>query len=267
VTESWPANVAVFTESSWTAWPLEPVPLTVHGVAFTGSEVGRLPFDAIEAPADGRTHVALAHGSELGSAHPNLAYVALGHYHETRNVAGNAGTMVWYSGAPEGIGFDDPGEHGYLEIEMDEGEVRVRSVASSRVEYVSHTIECSDLRSSEDIAEAIRALSRERGRTQLARITLTGAGQPEWRYELHAVRGKTAPEFELLAVADATKPNDDYEALAHECTSLGGFIARINAELMDASDLELRRLLERAREVGLAAYRAAPVPVGGSERG
>ena len=201
------------------------------------------------------------------AARPNLVYVALGHYHGMKNVLDGPGTTVCYSGAPEGIGFDDPGEHCYLEIEIEEDAVQVRPVPSSQVEYVCHTVDCSALRSGEDIAEAIRALPRKPDGTQLARITLIGTGRREWRYELDVVRTKAAPQFEFLAVVDATKPDDDYEALACECTSLGGFIARINAELMDASDLELRRLLERAREVGLAAYRAAAVPVRGSERG
>ena len=114
--------------------------------------------------------------------------------------------------------------------------------------------------------DAIRALPREEGVGAIARVTLTGTAAPELRGEMDAIHDAVAPAFEHIALDDRTEPSEDVAALAQQQTSLGGFVARLNAELSDAPGDRERRLLVRARELGLAAYRNRPITFHGLER-
>jgi DNA repair exonuclease SbcCD nuclease subunit len=282
-TEVWPENVTIFSSPKWTAKALKNSALTVHGVGFDGPEPSVNPFGKLEVPVDDRIHVAIAHGAEksatpLGKSLcapfnagvlsiPNLAYVALGHVHAMRLFEGEHGTRVQYSGSPEGLGFSDTGMRHYLEVEIDAQGAHVRPVACSKATYSAHTIDCTGFSSTQEIVDAVRALPHEGAQTRIAQVTLTGIGRPEWRYELDAMRARLADDFEAVALVDAMRLPDDFEALARDCTSMGAFVARLNAELVDTTDLNRRRVLERARELGLSAFRTAALPAVAPEKG
>lgn len=280
-TETWPDNVTVFTSPEWRSVPLDDTPLTVHGFGFDGPDISTNPFGALTLPNDGRAHVAVGHGSEMGSIPPGkgayapfraadatpegLAYLALGHFHGHKIIDGPYATVVAYSGAPEGHGFGELGERYYLEIEIEDGQPRLRAVPCNRTVYLTHTLDCSHFTSSQQIVEAIRTLPRPEAKTIVARLTLTGENRPEWTHEIPAVHDAVSGDFEYVDLVDATIQAEDFAFLARERTSLGAFIARLNAELDDTTGLERRPMLQRAREVGLAAYRGAELPLDGAE--
>ena len=71
----------------------------------------------------------------------------------------------------------------------------------------------------------------------------------------------------MLEFVDRTESIEDYAKLGREDTSLGILIRRLSQEIADATEKGRRQLLERAREVGLAAFRAREVEIRGLERG
>jgi exonuclease SbcD len=273
--ENWPGNVHIFSSPQWTAFELEDKPLTVHGFAFDGPDISNNPFGHLEVPRDGRIHVAVAHGSERSHQPPGienyapfdgaqaaidgLAYLALGHFHAMTPV----GTRICYSGAPEGHGFDEPGVHGFLEVEISEEGARVAAVPSCTVVYSTHTIDCSDFTTAQQAVEAIRALPVDALRAQVARVTLTGTCAQSIQAGLGAIRDAVAPMFEHLELIDTTRPAEDYELLARENTTLGAFVRLMSESIRNAGSEEERRLRERAREVGLAAYRGHDLAIRG----
>lgn len=278
--ESWPANVHIFECAAWTARQCPDIPLTVHGFGFDGAEPSRNPFGTLVVPDDGRVHVALAHGSErmhlppdkapvapfdaAQAVAPGLAYLALGHYHAAMEVTGDFETRVWYSGAPEGHGFHEPGPHHYLEIEIDDDSpprVTVRPASVSRTTYLVRDLDCTSLGSRDAVVDAIRALAREAAGDAIARITLTGTCPPALRESFCDLRDAVADAFTFLDLLDETEPAEAYKELAREHTSLGLFVRRLNQQLADTVEERRRRLLARAREVGLAAYRDSTVAI------
>ncbi len=281
-TETWPSNVIIFSEPAWKRVDLEGIPMSVHGFAFDGLDISRNPFGTLQLPPDdGRIHVALGHGSEMGSippgkdayapfrasdaTPPGLRYLALGHFHGYKQVSGPYDATVVYSGAPEGHGFGETGERCFLEVEIDEKEVRVRPVTGNRTVYLTFSVDCSEFTNSQQIIDAIREHPKPNGLAVVARVTLTGNNSPEWRHEIAAIRDALAGHFDFVDLVDTTVELEDYLFLAREHTSLGAFIAMLNAELEDTSDLERRRMLLRAREVGLAAYRGRDLAIEGAE--
>ncbi len=270
-TETWPPNVHIFRTPTWSSVETEDIPLTVHGFAFDGLDISANPFGALRAQQDGRVHIAVAHGSErshqppdkqayapfhaVEAACPGLTYLALGHFHAATPITGPFTTSMWYSGMPEGRGFNDLGLRHYLEVDISDGIVRVDPMASSRVVYQAHTLSCSAFTTSQQLIEALRALPRNDGRGAMARVTLTGTAAAAWRGSIDAIRDAASSAFEHLDLIDRTEPEEDFVALGRDRTVLGLFAERMNEEIRDTSDPARRAMLLRARELGVAAYR------------
>ena len=278
--EPWPSNVFIFERNEWTAVALEDVPLTVHGVACEGDGGGPNVFGSLTAPSDGRVHVALAHGSERSLLPPDkapvapfdisqvpaagLAYLALGHFHAMTEVSGAADLSAWYSGTPEGHGFHEPGPHHYLEVEIESNptapyKVRVTPASVSRTMYTVHEIDCTGMSQRDEVVNALCALRGDFTGDVVARVTLTGLCVPALKEQFLAIQESLGDTFTFLDLLDQTEPAEDYAELAREHTSLGLFIRRLTAEIGDTVDERRRRMLQRAREVGLAAYRDSDV--------
>jgi DNA repair exonuclease SbcCD nuclease subunit len=279
VTEPWPDNVIIFRTPEWFAYVLEDKPLTVHGFAFDGPDISSNPFGSLRVPSDGRIHVAVGHGSErsrqpatkaayapfhaMEAACEGLAYLALGHFHAVTPVEGNSSTKMYYSGAPEGHGFGEQGMHCFLEVEIEKGQVQVTAAPSSGIVYATYELDCSDFSTSQEVVESIRGLAQESHVGQIARISLTGTCGQALQGGLAGVRDAVSPLFEHLELIDETRLQDDFEELARDNTSLGAFVRTLNEAVAASSDERERRIRERAREVGVAAYRGQDLPIRG----
>lgn len=288
VTERWPENVVIFERPEWQAHDVADVPLTVHGFGFNAFNITENPFGALHPPDDGRVHVAVAHGSERGrqpagktayaafdaadAADPNLHYLALGHFHRVTPITGPFTAAIYYSGAPEPHGFDETGPLHYLEVEITPQPsgapaAQVNPVSAARTVYETYDIECDEQSHSQQIIDAIRALPAPEGRERIARIALRGTCPPPLQSALPAVYDAVAERFAFLDLVDETHPAEDYGALAAAGTTLGIFIQRLSREIDEAPDARTRAMLERARQVGLTAYRGRETPIRGLERG
>ena len=280
-TESWPENVVIFTKPEWTPYALKDGQLVVHGFAFDGFDILSNPFGKLTIPDDGAVHVGVAHGCERGYQPPdgksyapfdaadaaldNLAYLALGHFHSVTCVEGDFKTCMYYSGAPEAHGFGQTGPRYYLEVEIADASVQVRRIPSAQVIYTTCAIDCTDLTTAQQVIDAIRSHVNEDGPAQIVRITLGGFCLASVADEIRAIHDAASEAFERLVLVDDTLPLEDYEDLAREGTTLGMFIQKLNEEVEDAPDEAQRRMVERAREVGLAAYRGQELIIRGLE--
>jgi len=281
LTEPWPSNVHIFKQPDWTAAPAPGRRLVVHGFAFDGWDISRNPFGSLAIEDDGATHVAVAHGSERRHQPPDgqlyapfdapaaaalrLSYLALGHFHNAIEIPAN-GTPMYYSGAPEGHDFSETGPHYYLEVDLDEDGVRVTRVPSAQIIYETRAVDCSTAASSQDLIDRLRGLARTDVKLA-ARVTLCGSCPLSLIGELPAVKDAVSGDFEYLDLIDSTSPLEDYNELARDTTSLGEFVTRLSEAIRDAPDLGRRAVLERAREVGLAAYRGQRIGIRGIELG
>ncbi len=285
--EAWPVNVFIFTQPEWTAHKLKQTRLTIHGFAFDGPDISQNPFGTLAIEDDGRIHVALGHGSEKShqppekqsyapfdaqeAAVPGLAYLALGHLHSVTPLKGDYATTIYYAGAPEGHGFNETGLRYYLEVEIEEQaesappRVRVTPVPSSKAIYTVHAIDCGVFSNTHQLVEAIRSHAQDNGRDQIARINLIGQCPAELHTEIAQIQETIADDFAFVDLIDETVPCEDFAELATENTSLGAFIQRVNDEINDAPDQRQRAMLQRARELGLQAYRGKDVPVQNAE--
>jgi DNA repair exonuclease SbcCD nuclease subunit len=281
--EAWPANVHVFDEPEWDTVALPDRGFAVHGFGFDGPDISRNPFGTLQVPHDGLVHVAVAHGSEMGAvpagkdayapfsaanaAANGLRYLALGHFHDYKAVEAPFGTRMCYSGAPEGHDFGETGMRHYLRVEVQDDHVEITPTPSSRTVYTRHRIDCTGFDSAQDLVGAVRALQREDDREHAIRVRLTGAPPDAVRGELGVVKDSVANCFAHIELIDELEPSEDYEALAREQTSIGVFARRMLDEIQLATEDERRAVLQRALEVGVAAYRDRSLPIRGLGEG
>jgi DNA repair protein SbcD/Mre11 len=286
-TEAWPSNVHIFNKSTWSSVPICGGAAIVHGFGFDSPYISQNPFGDLELPDDSGEviHIAVAHGSEKNhlpvgkeacapflaaeAVVPGLHYMALGHYHESVEITGNFDTRVWYSGALEGMSFLETGEHHYLEVEIDDGNhsVDVRRVQASDVVYCNEDLTCDGYTTSQEVIEAIRAIGKGQEGRVIGRFTLRGLCVPAIQSEIGLIHDAVSLEFEHLELFDGTTPAEDYEELAREDTSLGEFVRTLNEQIEGTSVRARGEMLERARELGVAAFRDRSVEIRGLERG
>ena len=143
----WSDNVHIFTEDRMQTFSFPELGCAVHGAAFTAPEC---PADRVlsgfRAPEDGLIHIGLLHGDVTGSASryrplrtadiaaSALDYLALGHVHAAALSA--AGDVSYgYCGCPEGRGFDELGDKGFLTGQVERGHAELRFVPFARRRY------------------------------------------------------------------------------------------------------------------------------------
>lgn len=286
-TESWPENVHVFKKSTWESASVHAGTTYIHGFGYDSPYFTENPFGQLVIPEKQRDaiHLAVAHGSETAhrpadkeeyapfsvqqAVTPGLHYLALGHYHAGRELKGDFDTRVFYSGSPEGVSFQETGMHHYVEIEIDsaEGPIVVNPVPVSHMIYVDEVLPCDEFKTSEEVTGALRTIAQGYEVQVIGRFTLIGACEPAIQSEIGLIHDSASLDFEYLEVIDRTNPYEDYAELAREDTSLGLYARVLNAQIDAAGDGARREMLERARELGIAAFRDRNVEIKGLERG
>jgi exonuclease SbcD len=267
---SWPANVHIFREEEFRSVELADLGLRVTGFGFNHAHLAEHLFQKLEPlPQDG-VNIVLAHASDIGRAPEDKAqygpfgveeiagksihYCALGHYHQQHQVTNPFDeSQIWYCGIPEGRGWDEEGACGYLTGEVNEGQIRVESRASSQYPLKTITVECDDFSSREQIVEAICKQSGTAfDRKTILRVRLRGFIDPRLDLATQDMSERLAEEALHIAWDDQTEPALDFEASAEEKTLRGRFVRTLNERIARAGE-DKRPVLERARLYGLQA--------------
>jgi hypothetical protein len=280
---NWPGNVTIFATRGWTAYALEDTPLIVHGCGLGPQAAAKADFGGLVCPADGRLHVAMTCALDRTAAAlagaprftadelslDGVHYLALGGRHATMSLKNVSGATAYYSGAPEGHGFDESGPHFFLEVTLrmagDTPSVAVQPIPSAKTIFGTYTVDCSQQFTLEELAGAVRALAGDGQRDAITKVRLTGEPAPAVRGELGRVHGLAQDAFEHLEID--TPPFDPQGArkVSEEATAVGAYTRRMLDFLRDAPDPARRAVVERALEAGVAALRERDLPIRGIE--
>ena len=142
--KSWPANVHIFNAEEFRSVELPDLGVRVTGFGFTRTQMDEHHFQRLPVLSNELFNIVLSHGSDVSRvpagkskhgpftieeiAGKNIQYCALGHYHQQHRVPNPVDeTQIWYSGIPEGRGWDEEGACGYLAGEIENGGVRVEA--------------------------------------------------------------------------------------------------------------------------------------------
>ena len=187
-------------------------------------------------------------------AQSGLDYAAFGHVHTCSGLRRAGETFYGWPGCTEGRGFDECGEKGVLQIDLDESGCRAAFLPLGRRQYrvLTATVEA---------AEKDGFLSDLPGdaRNHIYKIVLTG--ERDALPDLAALRDRLEPLFFSLTLAAATVPRRELWARAEEDTLTGAFLRRMRRRMEAASTEEERRILTDAVRLGLAALEDREAPL------
>ena len=242
-----PENLIIFGDE-WSSYRLSDV--TVSGCASIKSDT----FSSLTLNQD-TLNIAVLHG-ELGEhtdapnkiglrelSETGIDYLALGHYHSYSETEFGCGRRAVYCGTPEGRGFDETGDKGYVIIDTDSGSVKSRFV--KRASRTLHSIDVDisgadrEIEIENRIAYAVSQIPRE----DLVRVRLVGEYEPGTKREAEALSERFSESFFYFEVKDESRlriSSDDYK----NDKSLKGEFIRLVLSKEELSEDEKAAIIE-----------------------
>ena len=159
----------------------------------------------------------------------NLAvdYMALGHYHSySKNEVSERCTAV-YSGTPEGRGFDEIGDCGFVMIEADEKEVRHRFIKSALRTLHIEEIDVTDVESDVALLYKIESRLRTVPRADLVRIVLIGSRRLGKSFNTDAALASLGKAYYYIEIKDITRVKISPEEFKNDISLKGEFIRSV----------------------------------------
>lgn len=268
--ESWPDNVHIFNTEEFRSVAIPELGVCVTGFGFEHSNLEERLFRELPVLSNEYFNIVVSHGSDIGRipagkskhgpftiediAGKNIHYCALGHYHQQHRLSNTIDdTPVWYSGIPEGRGWDEPGSCGYLFGEFADGNLHVENRTCNQYALTTLVIDCDSFSTREQILDAV--LSKRNtlfDSSTILRVQLAGALDPKLDLSISELDERLAGEALYIQWDDSTHPALDFDSLAVEKTLRGKFVRNMNDRIAAVSDEEKVRL-ERARLYGVQA--------------
>ena len=268
--ESWPANVHIFNSEEFQSVDLPGQGVRITGFGFTRPFMQEHHFQKLPVLSEDFFNIVLSHASDLSCvpmgksrhapftveeiAGKNVGYCALGHYHQQRRLDNPFDAAeVWYSGIPEGRGWDEEGACGYLIGEIKNDVVKVDYRSCNQYPLCTLTVDCEGFSTREQIIdEILRQRGILFGPHTILRVRLVGSLDPRLDLYFRELEERLAGEVLYVQWEDRTQPELDFNGLAQERTLRGRFVRVLNDRLAAASEQE-RDILERARIYGIQA--------------
>lgn len=196
--------------------------------------------------AEGRSGGEIIGRRELEGKH--IDYLALGHYHSySEYKIGDTGMAV-YAGTPEGRGFDETGEKGFVMIDADgrRATYKFTPFAKRRLHIVDVDLTGAEGRADID-TRADAALSGI-SHTDLVRLRFCGKRSPELFPDEDAIKSRWENSFYYFETKDETSIAINPDAYKYDRSLKGEFI-RLIASKTDIPDTEKDKIIR----TGLAA--------------
>ncbi len=180
----------------------------------------------------------------------NVDYLALGHYHAIKHgTLGKRG--VWfYPGCPEGRGFDECGDKGFVVLKLNGG-TRIGSEFVPFAKRCLHKIslDVTDIPAGLSALEtACNHVTSAIPETDLVRIVLCGEDAPEMTRNTQYLERRLSEKFWYAEVTDGRRVKQDITSFRYDVSLRGEFVRRVLASpLSEEERAEILRL-------GLSAF-------------
>ena len=242
-----PENLIIFG-SEWTTYRFGDI--TISGC----TEIKAGMFSSLNLTPD-KINIAVLHGelsdktsapdkiglSELCTT--NIDYLALGHYHSYSETEFAPGKRAVYSGTPEGRGFDEVGDKGYVIIDTDSGAVTSHFVKRSTRTLHSVSVDVSGTDREIEIENRLSHAVSQIPHTDLVRAVLVGEYEPGVKRDTEALALRFKDRFFHFEVKDTSRmriSSDDYK----NDKSLKGEFIRLVLSREELCDTEKEAIIE-----------------------
>lgn len=178
----------------------------------------------------------------------HIDYLALGHYHSYGVTELDERGYAVYCGTPEGRGFDETGEKGFVIIDTDRTRVEHKFIPFARRRLHWLRVDLTGAVRGIDVEDAVAlALGRIKP-DDMVRVELTGERHPELFVDIDAIVARFADAFYHFECRDSSRTLIDPEAYRYDKSLKGEFI-RLCIAREDLSDEDREAIIR----VGLAA--------------
>ncbi|MBE6644082.1 MAG: DNA repair exonuclease [Ruminococcaceae bacterium] len=172
-----------------------------------------------------------------------IDYLALGHYHSYSETKLSERGVAVYSGTPEGRGFDETGDKGYVIIDTDRGYLthsfKKHSLRNLHITEVDISGAIKEIEIENRVADALANISKN----DMIRVVLVGEYEPGMIRDTDSLVARFAPTYFYLEVKDQSKLRisaDDYK----NDKSLKGEFIRLVISKEGLSDEEKSAIIE-----------------------
>ena len=170
----------------------------------------------------------------------NIDYMALGHYHSHQVKGIDDRGVAVYSGTPEGRGFDETGEKGYVVLDTSSPRIKysLRPFARRRL----HTIplDLSGVTRTGEIAERAERLLKNISTQDIVRLELTGRYFPTLWKDTEALVRAYENRFYYFEIKDSSRIAINPEDYKHDRSLKGEFIRAVSSDITLDEDTKER---------------------------
>lgn len=164
------------------------------------------------------------------AAGKNIDYMALGHYHGYQSaVIDDRGATV-YCGTPEGRGFDETGDKGYVVLSTDGSKVLHSFHPFAKRTLHILPLELDGAVRSTDILERAERLLRKIPTEDIVRLELCGRYFPGLWKDTDAIINAYEKQFYYFELKDSSKIAINPEDYKHDMSLKGEFIRTVTAD-------------------------------------
>lgn len=230
-----PNNLMIFGKE-WTYF-------TKGGVTIAGrSEIADNMFASLNLPSTGESNIVVLHGElrdkssapeSIGlaeAAEKNIDYMALGHYHSYSVTAIDDRGAAVYSGTPEGRGFDEAGEKGFVVIDADGKRVRHSFIKAAKRQLHIVPLDLTGVSRTADLAERVRKSLSAIPYSDLVRLELTGKYSPDLWKDTEGLKKEFFDRFYYFEIKDSSRPAINPEDYRFDKSLKGEFIRTVSED-------------------------------------
>ena len=229
--------------------------IDIYGFGFNDFYCNNFKIDEIEIKNKDKINVLVLHGdvdasknattlynpvanTELSSL--GFDYIAMGHIHKRQTINNN----IVYPGSTISLGFDEPGEHGMLEVELEKNNLEITFIKLDNRVFEEKEMDISNIYTQEELIEKINSLELEEN--NMYSIILIGIRNFE--IDLNKII-KIIFRNNILKIKNKTKIKYDLQEIAKQ-NNLKGIFVKEMLELLK-NNPEKSEIIENAIEIGL----------------
>lgn len=247
-----PKNLKTFG-SNWTYFDYDYV--TVAG----RSDIAPDMFESLNL-SYAKTNIVVLHGSltdgrsgseSIGAkdaSDRHIDYLALGHYHSYSETKIDDKCVAVYSGTPEGRGFDEVGEKGFVILDTDGKRIKHTFAPFAKRALRIVDVDITGVERGADIDGRVETALSRISPSDLVRVRLTGTRPPELYTDTDAISARWQMRFYHFEARDESTLEINPDSYRYDRSLKGEFI-RLVLSKTDISDEEKDKIIR----AGLAA--------------
>ena len=249
---NWNENVYIFNSE---IKKIELSDADIYGFGFDDFYCTNSNIENIKIENKNKINILITHGSlnasdkiELGYNPINeknikeigFDYIALGHIHKREYVNKN----IIYPGSIMSFGFDELGEHGILDINLEKNNLKIDFIKLDERIFEEKILDITEIKTEEELVEEILNIKIEKN--NLCKIILIGTRNFEIQENKLL---KLINKENILKIKNNTKINYNLEEISEQNNLKGIFVKELLKELQENNYDE--KIIKKAIEIGL----------------